>query len=111
MVAGFWTSLLTNCPNCGEITYRAVNDTALLATISDDVRGVFPAAQLAAGFGATSAVIATWNNVARYSSTQDGAEALQIVIAFNTDTIFIFLLYANDKPQTFGNYGTLRLPP
>eukprot|EP00898_Chlorokybus_atmophyticus_P004375 jgi/Chlat1/4939/Chrsp31S04848 len=99
MVAGFWTALDTRCPDCGETTYRTVDDTAVLAGISDDAREAFPTEQLAAGFAATSAVIVTWNKVKRCCSFTEEAGTFQIVIAFNTDTTFLFLLYASDRPQ------------
>eukprot|EP00898_Chlorokybus_atmophyticus_P004528 jgi/Chlat1/5076/Chrsp33S05072 len=104
MVAGFWTQLYNLCRNCGQTTYRTINDAAILAGISDDTREAFPAEQLAAGFSATSAVIATWNNTATCCTAKLAAETFQIVIAFNTDTTFIFLLYANDRPQTTNLY-------
>eukprot|EP00898_Chlorokybus_atmophyticus_P004364 jgi/Chlat1/4929/Chrsp31S04846 len=100
MVAGFWARLWNVCPNCGETTYRTVDDTAVLAGISADVRAAFPTEQLATGFIALTAFIVTWNTTARCCMATDEAETFQTVIAFNIDTTFIFLLYANDRPQT-----------
>eukprot|EP00898_Chlorokybus_atmophyticus_P004312 jgi/Chlat1/4882/Chrsp31S04900 len=39
-------------------------------------------------------------SIARCCSATAEAKTFQIVIAFNTDTTLIFLLYANDRPQT-----------
>eukprot|EP00898_Chlorokybus_atmophyticus_P000656 jgi/Chlat1/1591/Chrsp124S01859 len=99
MVAGFWTPLDNVCLDCGETTYRTIDDVNVLAGISTDIGEAFPNKQLAIGFSATSAVIVTWNNTAHKKCAEcmvaPERETFQIVIAFNTDTTFFFLLYAN----------------
>eukprot|EP00898_Chlorokybus_atmophyticus_P001860 jgi/Chlat1/2675/Chrsp18S02984 len=75
MVAAFWTDLVVafeyddgypkDCKDdaCNGVAYRAVDDAALLADITSDIRGALPNEALAAGFTAESALIATWFNV------------------------------------------------
>eukprot|EP00898_Chlorokybus_atmophyticus_P008446 jgi/Chlat1/8602/Chrsp86S07998 len=83
VVAGYWTDLYTQCASCGEVTYRAItlpDETGMLDHLSIDV-----------GY---------------FYQQSDSPATFQIVIAMDTQRVFMFLLYAEDTTLvTFAQEG------
>ncbi|CAB3388254.1 Hypothetical predicted protein [Cloeon dipterum] len=86
----------------GSIFYRETNDSTLLTRASETIGYSFSNGR---GFQATSLFIASWIDVGYFEEGSDKANTFQTVIASDSATSYVFLLYADQGVQWIQGKG------